>query len=85
MNVIKFHPLTTQPSASTAPPSWEGYDVIHEGRSHGMDPTRPANPEVWAQSGATWWLEGAWDLERIESGHAELLRRIQAGPPGQTT
>jgi len=61
---------------------WEGYEVIHEGRSHGQDPTVPADPQVWAHAGATWWLEGAWDLARTAAGQAELRHRIQAGPPG---
>jgi hypothetical protein len=64
---------------------WEGYDVIHEGRSHGADPTSPADPGVWAQAGATWWVEGAWDLERTDAGRAELQRRIQVGPPASRT
>lgn len=61
--------------------SWQGYDVIHEGRSHGADPTIPVDPRVWAQAGATWWLEGAWDLDRTDAGRAEVLRRVGAGPP----
>lgn len=62
--------------------SWQGYDVVHEGRSHGADPTSPPDPQVWAQAGATWWLEGAWDLTRTDANRAEVQRRIQAGPPG---
>jgi Luciferase-like monooxygenase len=62
--------------------AWEGYDVVHEGRSHGKDPTIPADPQVWAQAGATWWVEGAWELDRTDAGRAELQRRIQAGPAG---
>jgi alkanesulfonate monooxygenase SsuD/methylene tetrahydromethanopterin reductase-like flavin-dependent oxidoreductase (luciferase family) len=63
---------------------WEGFDVIQEGRSHGEGPTSPADPEVWAQAGATWWLEGAWDLGGAEA-RPELKRRIQAGPPGSSS
>jgi hypothetical protein len=63
---------------------WEGYDVVHEGRSHGRDPTSPADPRVWAQAGATWWVEGAWDLGGTVKDHAELSRRIRAGPPKPT-
>ncbi len=61
--------------------TWEGFDVVHEGRSHGADPTTPADPLVWAQAGATWWLEGAWDLNPNEASRVELQRRIQVGPP----
>jgi hypothetical protein len=63
---------------------WEGFDVIHEGRSHGEGSTTPADPGVWAQAGATWWVEGAWDLERTEAGRAEVERRIQSGPPSSS-
>jgi hypothetical protein len=61
--------------------SWKGFDVIHEGRSHGLNPTIPADPGIWEQAGATWWVEGAWDLRRTTEGQAELTRRIKAGPP----
>lgn len=60
----------------------QSFDVVHEGRSHGPDPTIPADPDVWGQAGATWWVEGAWDVDRTDEGRAELQRRIQAGPPG---
>lgn len=59
---------------------WEGYDVVFEGRSHGAGAT-PQPPSVWAAAGATWWLEGAWDLSDDAPGRVELARRIAAGPP----
>jgi hypothetical protein len=61
---------------------WAGYDVIAEGRSHGEGRTDPGDPQVWAAAGATWWIEGAWDLEPTDEGNRELDRRIAAGPPG---
>jgi hypothetical protein len=61
---------------------WAGYDVIAEGRSHGEGRTDPSDPAVWAAAGATWWVEGAWDLAPTEEGHRELDRRIASGPPG---
>jgi hypothetical protein len=61
---------------------WAGYDVIAEGRSHGEGRTDPGDPAVWAAAGATWWVEGAWDLAPTEEGHRELDRRIASGPPG---
>lgn len=61
---------------------WSGYDVVAEGRSSGADPTSPADPAVWAQAGATWWVEGAWDLQPTAEGQRELDRRIASGPPG---
>ena len=76
---IVAHARSAREAAGLA---WQGYDVVHEGRSHGSDPTTPADPKVWARAGATWWMEGAWDLERTDEGRAELQRRVQAGPPG---
>jgi len=60
---------------------WAGYDVVFEGTSFGPAPTSPADPARWAAAGATWWVEGAWDLEPGEAGRTELARRIDAGPP----
>jgi alkanesulfonate monooxygenase SsuD/methylene tetrahydromethanopterin reductase-like flavin-dependent oxidoreductase (luciferase family) len=60
---------------------WAGYDVIVEGRSHGVGRTDPGDPAVWADAGGTWWVEGAWDLQTTPEGNAELDRRIAAGPP----
>jgi alkanesulfonate monooxygenase SsuD/methylene tetrahydromethanopterin reductase-like flavin-dependent oxidoreductase (luciferase family) len=61
--------------------SWDGYDVVVEGRSHGERRTDPSDPDAWADAGGTWWVEGAWDLEPTDEGRAELGRRIAAGPP----
>jgi hypothetical protein len=60
---------------------WDGYDVIVEGRSHGVGRTDPADPAEWVGAGGTWWVEGAWDLSPTPDGNAELDRRIAAGPP----
>ncbi len=58
------------------------YDVIVEADSSGefvqLDPPTPA---VWAEAGATWWIESWWSLPRGPDGLAELKRRVQAGPP----
>ena len=64
---------------------WAGYDVIAEGRSHGDGRTDPADPARWAEAGATWWVEGAWDLTPTGEGNRELDRRIAAGPPTAST
>lgn len=60
---------------------WAGYDVVAEGCSHGEGRTVPGDPQVWADAGATWWVEGAWDLPTTPEGACELDRRIAAGPP----
>ena len=61
---------------------WQGYDVVLEADSTGQFVKRqPAEPTVWEQAGATWWIESWWTLERDEKGAAELRRRIAAGPP----
>lgn len=57
---------------------WGGYDVVVEGTSYGPQASTPA---VWVAAGATWWVEGAWDLAPDVAGQAELARRITAGPP----
>ncbi len=52
----------------------EGYDLVVEGQSAegGADAVRP-----WADAGATWWLEAAWDAPDQAAVHA----RIESGPP----
>jgi hypothetical protein len=55
----------------------EGYDVVVEADSTGEFVRRePNDPQVWADAGATWWIESWWTLERGEAGTAELRRRI---------
>jgi len=61
---------------------WEGYDVVLEADSYGeFVTTEPKDPAVWAEAGATWWIESWWSLERGTAGLAELRRRIDSGPP----
>ena len=61
---------------------WEGYDVIVEGDSSGeFVQLDPAEPQAWADAGATWWVESWWTLSPDEAGLAEMRRRVQAGPP----
>lgn len=57
------------------------YDVVLEADSVGAERTDPADPDVWAQAGVTWWVESWWDLPRDEAGMRTLRRRIEAGPP----
>jgi hypothetical protein len=63
--------------------AWDGYDVVLEADSSGeFVKTELHPPEVWAEAGVTWWVESWWGLESGAAGHAELRRRIEAGPPG---
>lgn len=60
----------------------DGYDAVIEADSHGSFATlEPAEPAVWEQAGATWWIESWWDLPQGATGLAELRRRVEAGPP----
>jgi alkanesulfonate monooxygenase SsuD/methylene tetrahydromethanopterin reductase-like flavin-dependent oxidoreductase (luciferase family) len=59
----------------------EGYDVVLEADSYGGFRTMSTtDPLVWAQAGATWWVESWWDLERGR-GERTLRKRIETGPP----
>lgn len=58
------------------------YDVILEADSYGEFRTMTTtDPRVWADSGATWWVESWWNLDRAKDGEEILLNRIDAGPP----
>jgi len=60
-----------------------GYDVVLEADSTGEFVRRePNEPGLWAEAGATWWVESWWTLERGADGAQELRRRVSAGPPG---
>jgi alkanesulfonate monooxygenase SsuD/methylene tetrahydromethanopterin reductase-like flavin-dependent oxidoreductase (luciferase family) len=62
--------------------AWEGYDVVIEADSWGaFTSLEPAEPSVWEQAGATWWVESWWDLPPGADGLAEVRRRVEAGPP----
>lgn len=62
---------------------WDGYDFVFEADSTGeWQQTTPADPAVWADAGATWWIESWWSVERSQAGLAEVRRRVEAGPPG---
>lgn len=62
---------------------WEGFDVIIEADSWGdFTSLEPAEPEAWAEAGATWWIESWWSVPPGAEGLAEVRRRLEAGPPG---
>lgn len=60
----------------------DDFDVIFEADSFGgFVDTSPPKPRVWEDAGATWWVEGWWDLVSADDGLAEVRRRVAAGPP----
>ncbi|HEX3813234.1 MAG TPA: LLM class flavin-dependent oxidoreductase [Mycobacteriales bacterium] len=60
----------------------DGYDVVLEADSYGGFRTMTStDPQVWADAGATWWVESWWDLPDDAEGAATLRRRIASGPP----
>lgn len=62
---------------------WAGYDVVIEADSWGSSsPLEPAGQRAWSDAGATWWVEGWWDLPAGPEGLTEVRRRIAEGPPG---
>jgi len=59
-----------------------GLGAVHEGwTAFEPDQGRATRVELLDEAGATWWLEGAWDLSRTEANRVEVQRRITAGPP----
>jgi hypothetical protein len=57
------------------------YDVILEADSYGEFRTMTTtDPRVWADAGATWWVESWWNLDRASGGEETLLKRLDAGP-----
>jgi alkanesulfonate monooxygenase SsuD/methylene tetrahydromethanopterin reductase-like flavin-dependent oxidoreductase (luciferase family) len=58
----------------------EGYDVVLEADSFGgFRQMTSTDPRVWADAGATWWVESWWDLGQADE--AVLRKRLDAGPP----
>lgn len=56
------------------------YDIVVERTTPGDDPEQAAAiVRPYAEAGATWYLEGMWDVK--DNALAGLLRRIQQGPP----
>ena len=79
-----FHDITSvvRRMRTEAGLPWEGYDVIVEAdSSREFVQLEPADPEAWADAGATWWVESWWTLSPDEPGLAEMRRRVAAGPP----
>ncbi len=68
---IKTHRTETTP-----------FDIIMEGETPGDDRTQGAAiVQQWIEAGATWWIEGMWNVPRTPTGLKDVYRRIQQGPP----
>jgi alkanesulfonate monooxygenase SsuD/methylene tetrahydromethanopterin reductase-like flavin-dependent oxidoreductase (luciferase family) len=68
--------LDTQRSATTP------FDIVVEGRTPGADPDQAAEiTRMWAEGGATWWIEAMWDDPAQPADPDTVLRRIRQGPP----
>ena len=53
------------------------FDIVVNGETAGMDPVqRRETLQAWADAGATWWIEGAWNAT-----DEEVAARIEAGIP----
>lgn len=62
--------------------SLEGFDIIMEGTTSADDAASAAAAvQLWADAGATWWIESDWS----NWDPAVMRRRIEAGPPRAET
>ena len=58
------------------------FDIVVEGRTPGTDPERAAAiTRLWADGGATWWIEAMWGDPDQPADYEAIRRRIQQGPP----
>ncbi len=53
------------------------FDIVVEGKTAGFNPSQIRDTiDPWIEAGATWWIEGLW-----AASHAEIMARIEQGPP----
>ncbi len=58
------------------------FDIVVEGRTLGADPDRAAEvTRMWADGGATWWIEALWGDPDQPADLDAVLLRIRQGPP----
>ncbi len=58
------------------------FDIVVEGQTVGEDREQAsATVHLWAEAGATWWLETSWAASNDPSRLAEVRKRIRQGPP----
>ncbi len=54
------------------------FDIVQEGTTPGGDPQQAAEiVRPWAEAGATWWIEAAWEARDRD----KLVERLRQGPP----
>jgi len=67
------------------------FDIVVEGKTPGADRDRAAEAvQVWADAGATWWIEALWGDPAQSIDLDAVIFRIRQGPPhitrkGETT
>jgi alkanesulfonate monooxygenase SsuD/methylene tetrahydromethanopterin reductase-like flavin-dependent oxidoreductase (luciferase family) len=58
------------------------FDIVVEGRTPGDQPDQAARTtRMWADGGATWWIEALWGDPDQPVDLGAVLQRIQQGPP----
>ena len=58
------------------------FDIVVEGRTPGADPDQAAGiTRMWADGGATWWIEAMWGEPDQPADLDAVLQRIRQGPP----
>lgn len=60
----------------------EPFDVVVEGETPGGDPEAAGDQvRTWADAGATWWIEGRWDVIGRPDAVDVVRERLRQGPP----
>jgi len=58
------------------------FEVVVEGETPGDDPEASTEQvRTWADAGATWWIEGRWDVIGRPDAVDLVRERLQQGPP----
>lgn len=58
------------------------FDIVVEGETPGDDPDAArAAVEPWAAAGATWWIEGLWEVVGKPEALDRTRQRLEQGPP----
>jgi len=63
-------------------PVERSYDLVVEGQTFGEEPDQvAAKVSAFARAGATWWIDGMWEVSRDSIGLEQVERHINLGPP----